>query len=212
MCCRYYMEESPELRPFVDAVRGVALTERMTAELGKPLITAGEIRPTNIAPVIASGRSGKKAAFPMVWGFTGRTSCLFNARVESADIKPMWRESWEKRRCIVPASWYFEWEHLTGPGGRKKTGDKYAIRPKGTPLTLMAGLYRFEEGFPHFCILTRDSAEGIRFIHDRMPVILDAESAREWIRPSAAPDAIRRIAGEALDEMVFEPQRSAPLL
>ena len=51
------------------------------------------------------------------------------------------------------------------------------IQPAGTTHMLMAGLYRIEESgdtkFPHFVILTRDAAEEISFIHDRMPVMLD---------------------------------------
>ena len=54
--------------------------------------------------VIATGRNGKKAVFPMRWGFQipGR-SLLVNARSETAGEKPTFKESWEKHRCIIPA-------------------------------------------------------------------------------------------------------------
>ena len=56
----------------------------------------------------------------------------------------------------------------------------------------MAGLYRIEEikgiKVPVFTILTREPIEEIRFIHDRMPVILPKDSIREWVNPTIKPD------------------------
>ena len=118
MCCRYWMEESPELKPFVDAAKRSSLTERMENTLTRSLKTSGEIRPTDICVAVASDRNGKRSVFPMVWGFTVQQSSLFNARIESADQKPLWKEAFERRRCIIPASWYYEWQHLKGADGR----------------------------------------------------------------------------------------------
>ena len=207
MCYRYFMEESPELRPFVEAARHSALERRMVSQLGRPLITSGEVRPTEIAVVSAPNRHGQKAVFPMVWGFSGHSAMLFNARVETAGVKPSFRESWERRRCIVPASWYFEWEHFQSPDGKKKTGDRYSIRPKDEKITLLAGLYRMEEKdgmlFPHFTILTRDAAKEILFIHDRMPVILNTQDAAAWLDPQTDPATVKMIAGRARTDMIY---------
>jgi hypothetical protein len=43
-----------------------------------------------------------------------------NARTETAPVKPTFKEAWASHRCIIPASWYYEWEHLTGNDGRKR--------------------------------------------------------------------------------------------
>ena len=204
MCCRYWMEASPELRPFVEAANRSPLREKMADKFARPLVTSGEIRPTDICVAVAPDRKGKRAAFPMVWGYTGQKSYLFNARVESAGQKPTWKESLERCRCIIPASWYFEWQHFTSPDGKVKTGSKYMIQPKGSALTLLAGIYRIEDGFPHFAILTRESGEEIRFIHDRMPVILDAQDAAVWIRPDTGIEEIKNITARALTGMIFE--------
>ena len=208
MCCRYYMEMSPELRPIIEEANRSALTGRIADRLGRPLITEGEVRPTNIVPVIAPDRSGAGAVFPMVWGFTlpRSSSPLVNARVESAGTKLAFRESWERRRCVVPASYYFEWEHLIHAAtGKARTGAKYRIRPKGAEITWLAGLYRIEEmsgmQIPVFTVLTREPSEEIRFIHDRMPVILPGEAVGKWIRPDSNPDEIMK---EAMTDMVFE--------
>ena len=203
MCCRYFMEESPELRPFVEAAQRLSILDKMREKLGRPLITEGEVRPTNIVPVVARDRYDRDAVYPMVWGFTRENaSPLFNARSETADQKPTFKESWERRRCIVPASWYYEWEHLTDPAGQKKTGDRYLIQPKDSSLTLLAGIYRIEkDGFPHFVVLTREPSEEIRFIHDRMPVIFPKTAVHEWIHE---PPKKGRVETKALTDMVYE--------
>jgi putative SOS response-associated peptidase YedK len=77
MCCRYYMEMSPELRPIIEEANRSALKERIVNKLGRPMVTEGEVCPTNIVPVIAPNRSGARTVFPMVWGFT-LASLLFS--------------------------------------------------------------------------------------------------------------------------------------
>lgn len=198
MCCRYWMEESPELRPIVEEMNRSPLVRKWHNTTG--IKTSGEIRPTDVVPVIAPNKSGNRAVYPMKWGFSSKT-LLMNARTETASSKPTFKESWERRRCIVPASWYFEWEHLVGNDGRKKTGDKYMIQPKGSTITWLCGLYRIEEGLPVFVILTREPGEEIRFIHDRMPLILPEKYIDDWIRPDTKPE---ELLPEALTEMMFE--------
>ena len=198
MCCRYWADESPEIREIVEEMNKSPLMERWHKTTG--ITTYGEIRPTNVVPVIASNRSGVRSVFPMKWGFTGRT-LLMNARTETAPEKATFREAWASHRCIVPASWYFKWEHIPLSNGKTKTGDKFLIQPKGSPMTWLCGLYRIEDGLPVFVILTREPGEEIRFIHDRMPLILPGDCVDEWIRPDAKPeDLVER----AMTEMVYE--------
>ena len=196
MCCRYWLTESPEIVEIVREMNRSPLTGRWQASP----VAYGEVRPANVAPVIATNRSGARGVFPMKWGFTGRT-LLMNARTETAAIRPAFREAWEAHRCIIPASYYFEWEHFTDEKGKKRTGVKYRIRPKTGGITRLCGLYRIEEGLPVFVVLTREPGENIRFIHDRMPLMLPEDAAEEWIRPGACPEIL---AGEALTEMEYE--------
>jgi putative SOS response-associated peptidase YedK len=175
----------------------------MREKLGKPLTSEGEVRPTDIVPAIASAPSGTAKVYPMLWGFSARGADrpIVNARVETAPRKPLWKEAWAKHRCIIPASWYFEWEHLISNDGKKKTGPKYLIQPKDSAVTWMCGLYRIEEGLPVFVILTRAPGEEIRFIHDRMPLILPEQYVGEWIKPETRPEELVK---EAQTEMYFE--------
>lgn len=198
MCCRYWTDESPELREIVEEMNRSPLAE--TWRKTTVIRTYGEVRPTDVVPVIAANRAGARAVFPMKWGFAGRT-LLMNARVETAPVKETFRESWAARRCIIPASCYFEWEHLAGADGKKRVGDKYRIRPKDGAMTWLCGLYRIERGMPVFVVLTREPGESVRFIHDRMPLILPDGCVNAWISQDTQPETLL---DAAVTDMVCE--------
>ena len=198
MCCRYWIDDSPDLAEIVSEMNKSPLLGKWR-DAPHP-VSHGEVRPTDIAPVIAPNRSGLRQVYPMKWGFKGR-SLLLNARVETAGSKATFREAWNRHRCIVPASWYYEWEHITEEGGRKRTGDKYRINPKRSGLTWLCGLYRIEEGLPVFVVLTRKADDSILFIHDRMPLILPEECIDRWICPDTRPETLLP---EVLTDMSYE--------
>ena len=198
MCGRYYLENTIEMKPFLEKMMESPLVRRWNDT--SAVVSAGEIHPTDVVPVIASNRAGKQSVFPMRWGYNGKT-LLINARVETAKEKPTFRDDWKSHRCIVPASYYFEWEHLKANDGKTKTGDKYIIQPKNSTMTWLCGLYRFENELPHFVILTRDAADPIRFIHDRMPLIMPEDRINDWIKPDADPNVLLDF---ALSDMMSE--------
>ena len=72
---------------------------------------------------------------------------------------------------------YFEWEHR----GNEKI--KYAISQQNRELTYLAGIYRVVWGRPEYTILTREPAEKIAFIHDRMPLMMDKDMVKDWLNP-----------------------------
>lgn len=175
----------------------------MSVKLGKSLSMSGDLYPSDIAPVLASNKQGKIAIFPMAWGFTHKATPkpLANCRIETADRKTMWRDSWYRRRCVIPASWYYEWGYpvyekdsrsMVGHRNTKKV--KFAIQTEGSDITYIAGLYRYEEHsgmqIPMFTVLTKEAVGIVRDIHDLMPLILDKEDVKDWIRPDRNPSAI----------------------
>lgn len=191
VCAHVYIDsDDHDLLDILADVQNSRLAERF-AEAGKPVVLSGDIRPSDVAPVIAPGKDGEKALFPMKWGFqiAGRP-LIINARLETAARKPTFQEAWAQHRCIIPASWYYEWEHLSSPSGQKKTGDKYKIRPNGASVTWLAGLYRIENRLPVFVILTREPTETLGRIHDRMPLILPEGAVDDWIRPDTDPESL----------------------
>ena len=208
MCYRFYIRHSPEIQPYIEKADQSSLTSPMTIALSRPFKKEGEIRPTDIVSVIAPSRSGKETVFPMVWGFTipRSNNPVVNARVETAKDRDLFRDSWEHRRCVIPCSWYYEWEHLKNKyTGKSATGDKYMIQPRDTAVMFLAGLYRMESSkgitYPVFTVLTREPSQDISFIHDRMPVILPQTLIGGWINPENKTD---EIISEALTDMVFE--------
>ena len=173
MCGRYYIEEddqAEELKQIIDMIN---------RKHNGDIKTAGEVFPSETVPVIATSRTQKITPFAMEWGYsTSDGNRLINARSETASQKPTFRDGMLQRRCIIPASWYFEWNK------NEKGKPKYAIGAENKNVIYMAGIYRFEHDKPVFSILTRDPAESIQFIHHRMPVILPREAVRDWLNTS----------------------------
>ena len=179
MCGRYYIREedsASDLQEIMDQLNRKG-----------QIVKTGEIFPSDTVPVIANSKSMQPIPFAMPWGFTMPDGQLIiNARSETAAEKPMFRDGMQQRRCLLPASHYFEWEK------RQREKIKYAIKSSGSDMLFMAGLYRIEGNIARFTILTRTPADNISFIHDRMPVILPKEAMNDWLNPKyAAVDVIR---------------------
>ena len=119
MCTRFYVEpDTEEIREIIAEVQRSQLSGKYI-KAGNTILTSGEIKPTNVVPVIAPNRNGQRAAFPMKWGFQipGR-SLIFNARTETAAEKPaehnspltvfpLWRSRRTGRRNAV---FHYRWE------------------------------------------------------------------------------------------------------
>ena len=207
MCTRFYVEPA-SYRSLITRAQKIQLANDIMVKLGKPLTMCGEMRPTDVIAVLAPNKDGRMAVFPMLWGFSheATNAPVVNCRLETASQKEMWKDSWFRRRCVIPGSWYFEWEHFRSPDGkRSKVGDKYLIQPKNSHSTMLAGLYRIEERkglqVPVFSVLTRDAVGDLRGIHDRMPLMLQREDVAAWVRPDGNPQEISQ---RALTEMCWE--------
>ena len=179
MCGRYYIREedsASDLQEIIDQLNRKGQT-----------VKTGEIFPSDTVPVIANSKSMQPSPFAMPWGFTiPDGKLIINARSETAAEKPMFRDGMQQRRCLLPASHYFEWEK------RQREKIKYAIKPSGSDMLFMAGLYRIEGNKARFTILTSTPADSISFIHDRMPVILPKEAMRDWLNLKySATDILR---------------------
>jgi len=105
-----------------------------------------------------------------------------NARAETIAKKPAFRNAFRKRRCLVVADNFFEWQ--------KVNGEKIPrlIRMKSERLFAMAGLYEYWERksgkvVESCTIVTTEANDFIRPIHDRMPVILRPENEEAWLNP-----------------------------
>ena len=192
MCCRYYiLPKGVEWDPIREGAESARLLGRFR-EAGASLKLEGEVRPTDLVPVLATDRTGLRRIFPMRWGFRlegPKPSLLINARSETAVQKPSFREAWAGHRCAVPASGYYEWDHRP-KGDQPGSGTRWAIRDPEAPILWLCGLYRMEAGLPVFVILTREPGEALSPIHDRMPLALPAAAVSAWVDPKASPEAL----------------------
>lgn len=190
MCGRYYIEiDKSELE---DICRQVQQNTQKEAEQLTFNMQSGEVFPTNIVPI----RTGDSAYAAMKWGFTAYDGkLLINARSETALEKPTFKKSLLERRCLIPASGYYEWQKQ----GTVK--QKYSFYMPDKKPIYMAGCYRQEEGNPisSFVILTKAASQSLREIHDRMPVIIPEDRIHAWLYDS--PDVMN----EAIEGLLFRP-------
>lgn len=123
---------------------------------------------------------------------------LINARLESLASKRAFRASLDRRRCIVPADGYFEWQRQ---GGRKVP---YYVHADGDEPLALAGLYAFwrvpgradddpDRWLLSVTIVTRDAEDDLADLHDRRPVVLAPDAVAAWLDP-APVDADRAVA------------------
>lgn len=180
MCGRFFIADDhreEELQEIIDTLQ---------RKNGKEIQT-GVIYPTSVVPVIANSRAMEQKPFLMKWGYSMEDGKLvINTRSETAEERMLFADGMKQRRCLIPASYYYEWER------RSTQKTKYEIKPVRAGVMYMAGIYRMEKKQPVFTILTKEPAQSIAFIHDRMPVILDKEMISDWLNTRyAASDILR---------------------
>ena len=171
MCGRYYIEiDEKELQDIVNEaerkLRGYA--EQLSLKL------QGDVFPTDIVPV----QTHDQGVLPMKWGFAGFDSKpIINARSETALQKPVFQRAMLERRCLIPASGYYEWKK----DGSKRI--KHQFFSSDSKPIFLAGCYRKEKDNPlfSFVILTQQAVGGMATIHERMPVIIPQAYRRAWL-------------------------------
>ena len=156
------------------------------------------VAPTQKAPILTHADQGYTIK-GMRWGLIPSWakdekigSRLINARVETVAEKPSFRAAFKKRRCLVPASGYFEWK---GEAGHKQP---YFIHQPDGHLLMFAGLWEgwkpadAAEWLHTFTVITGEPSKVSGDIHDRQPVILPPESWQEWLldEPGVAADVL----------------------
>lgn len=176
MCCRYYLDTKESPRIYEAVIAAIKAAEKLDINIK----ASGDVRPNDIAPVIApSAVNRNPISFPMKWGFAHprrNNILIFNTRCETAAEKGLFCTSVDERRCLIPVSGYYEWKK------QNKTDSKKYLFTSETPIYL-AGLYvRSSKALlPCFSILTMDSPDMIKEIHNRMPVIVTEEQKEAWL-------------------------------
>ena len=109
---------------------------------------------------------------------------LINARAETIDSKPSFRNAFKKRRCLIPADGFYEWK---GPKGQKQP--IFITLPESKPFAF-AGLWETwhkkddpDTMYKSCTIITTEASDSVREIHHRMPAILTPEMYESWLDP-----------------------------
>ena len=147
------------------------------------------IAPTQPVAVIAvQPETGRRGLVQLAWGLVprdalGRERGFINARSETAWEKPAFKEAFARRRCLIPATGFYEWQKLDA-----RRRQPWLIRLAAPGPFAFAGLWEpaaaVPGATPTCTILTTEPNEVARMVHDRMPVILDPSDYALWLDPA----------------------------
>jgi putative SOS response-associated peptidase YedK len=179
MCGRFGLFATPELLEdyFALAARPDALAARYN------------VAPGQMAAVVREA-DGERSLGSLHWGLVPYWAKdpsighrLVNARLEGIATKPAFRDAWARRRCLVPASGFYEWSAPVG--GRKRP---HFVRPIDEPLFALAGLWerwRAPDGQRRetFVVVTAAARGELARVHDRMPLIVPRGAHAMWLDP-----------------------------
>ena len=142
----------------------------------------------NIAPTSEVLVIRRNEAAMVRWGLVPRWAKdpsigarMNNARAETVAEKPSFREAYRKRRCLIPASGFYEWK---AEGGRKQP---YYVYPAGTQLFAFAGLWEQWQDLQTCAIITTEANAKMAAVHDRMPVIVSPADYSAWLTGGEVP-------------------------
>lgn len=171
------------------------------------------IAPTQPVAVVRLDHEGRRREFTLMrWGLIPSWAKdisignrLINARAETLTEKPAFRTAFRRRRCLIPANGFYEWQKPAA--GRKQP---YFIGlPDRRPFAF-AGLWEHWEGadgsvLDTCAIITTAANERVRVLHDRMPVILERADFGDWLDPATTLDRLLHLLRPYPFEMLIYP-------
>jgi putative SOS response-associated peptidase YedK len=180
----------------VDEIRTDPVEPRYNVAPTQPILAVATRRPPP-----GSSAKGSRALGTFRWGLVPSWakdpsvgSRMINARAEGIGDKPAYRKALLRRRCLIPADAFYEWQvRPAGPDGKKQGRLPWAIRRRdGAPMAL-AGLWEVwhdpaaaADAAPlRSAVIITTAANGLLSpIHDRMPVVLDRQQWDRWLDPA----------------------------
>jgi putative SOS response-associated peptidase YedK len=186
------------------------------------------ICPTQSIEAVCLGRKGGRVLAPLRWGFVppwakrlGEGPLLINARSETLAEKPAFRDAARNRRCLIPASGFFEWH---GEGAEKQA---WWVAPPDGGIVAFAGIWSLWRGpdgpVASAAIVTIDANETLAPIHHRMPLVIAPDDFALWLGEAGhgaarlmrrVPEAVfaaRRVGAAVNSNRADGPELMAPL-
>ncbi|MDZ4826893.1 MAG: SOS response-associated peptidase [Actinomycetota bacterium] len=185
MCGRYVQASSPTLLAAHFGIEEIRIPEPKPDDEPYPQYN---VAPRSEMPIVAVS-SGRRVLDRVRWGLVPYWADdikigdrQINARAESVATKPAFRRAFEKRRCIVPADGFYEWQAIEG---RKQKQPWFIHRTDGEPFAF-AGLWERwgEDDLRTFAIITTEANDTLTPIHHRMPVVLPESQWDRWLDPA----------------------------
>lgn len=190
MCGRYYIDSD-----MADEIEKVVhdIDQRIRQEH-----FAGDIFPTNVAPIIEKSEHGLKLDV-CKWGYplSQGKNLVINARAESVMDKPSFRNGILYHRILIPASGFYEWNRLK----EKNTFSRY-----DAPVLYMAGFCDWFENERRFVIMTTAANESMIKVHDRMPLILEKGQLKDWFDDRKMEQILHQVPVQLKREAEYEQQ------
>ncbi|MEO8285191.1 MAG: SOS response-associated peptidase [Chloroflexota bacterium] len=176
------------------------VTRERAGEVGQSWQPGYNIAPSQLNPVVVTTADQDKHLVRMKWGLVPgwakepKTSfSTINARAETITQKPAFRKLITGKRCLVPATGYYEWAITHRAGGKQPyrvqvTGPDKRDGSHEGQIVAMAGLYDVWKGqdgdaLLTYTIITTAASPGLCQLHERMPVILSREDEEAWLDP-----------------------------
>jgi putative SOS response-associated peptidase YedK len=183
MCGRYITPEAGDIERHWDLVPGEAYRQNFNTA------------PTQSAPVIVYDDDGDLLLRQYRWGFQPHWArrAWINARSETLFESRAFAPAAKKRRCLVPAVGWYEWQ------GSKTPKQPYAFHVDGFQPFAFAGIWtaREEDETPYnFAIITRAAVPSLTHLHNRMPVVLRRADEQAWLSPDTTPADAQALLGE----------------
>jgi putative SOS response-associated peptidase YedK len=182
------------------------LSERFSANIDELLADFGpryNAAPMQLLPVIRQRPTGERVVHLLRWGLIPGwakdetiATRLINARGETLAEKPAFRTAYKARRCIIPASGFYEWKAISD--GKQP----YYIHLANDELFGFGGLWKRwtrAEGTPidTFTVVTTEANESMRALHERMPAILQPGDDCLWLSRDTAPERLSQLLAPA---------------
>jgi putative SOS response-associated peptidase YedK len=193
MCGRMTQQTPPEevARIFDAEVRDHELDD------AQPSWNVAPTDPITVVLQREDGRTVERPRWGLIpsWAKSAREGArLINARAETLATSPAFRVAFAKRRCIVPADGFYEWQHT---GGKRK--QPFFLGPVGEGAVLaMAGLWSVWKDpvtglwVTSAAVITTDANDDVGVLHDRMPVLLPRDTWATWLDPDERDQELLR--------------------
>lgn len=198
MCGRFALTHSP-----------AAIEEYFFTANTVPFAASYNIAPSQLIPVIAQHDRARRM-MQLRWGlipFWAKDASignrLINARVETIAEKPAFRQAFQLRRCIVPASGFYEWQDET------RQPYYFHAANEDAPLAI-AGIWDIWQASDHYirsvALLTTAASAPVSTVHSRMPLLLRQADFERWLSPGVDEDLLKSLLrGDSGDALIARP-------